>query len=151
MLGHMTKRTKIILSCLFVLAVFMVVSVFQQLRGFDASKKDPQKLFMFYVRNPIPRDVSVQSAVGHANFGGTFIKFRLKLSGKALDDLIAAKQLRSTDSLQPYLLSTNELSELKRPEFYWTDSDKTWSELGKVVKVAADRELGIMFYMVFSP
>ena len=101
-LGHMTKRTKIILSCLVVLAVFMVVSVFQQLRGFDASKEDPQKLFMFYVRNPIPRDVSVQSAVGHANFGGTFIKFRLKLSGKALDDLIAVKQLRSADSLQPY-------------------------------------------------
>jgi hypothetical protein len=147
----MTTRTKIILGGLTIFAVFVVVSVIQSLKGIDASKEDPQELFMFYVQKPIPPDISVQSAVGHANFGGTCITFRLKISGKDLDGLIASKGLQKSDSLQEHLFPDKDLAAMRQPEFYWTDKDMTWSKLGTIVKMAADRDTGAAFYMVFCP
>jgi hypothetical protein len=151
----MTKRTKIILSssaivCV-VFSIFVVVSLVHAFKGIDASKEDPKKLFMFYVQKPIPPDISVQSAVGHANFGGTSITFWLKITSKDLDVLIASKGLRKEDSLQEHLFPDKDLAAMKQPEFYATDKDTTWSKLGTTVRVAADREAGTAFYLVFCP
>ena len=149
----MTTRSKIRLGCLTTVIVFVAMAIegFLYLKGFDASKEDPRKLYMFYVQKQIPTNVIVESAVGHSNFGGTFIKFRLKVSGTAVDDLIKAKRLHVSDFPDTHLLRTNELAELKRPEFYWTNKDTTWSKIGRIVQMVTDRDRGLVYYIVFSP
>ncbi|HXI68802.1 MAG TPA: hypothetical protein VNN22_00435 [Verrucomicrobiae bacterium] len=151
----MTKRTKITLGSLaiagVIFGILVIVSTVQTIKGIDASKEDPQKLFMFYVQRVMPPDISVQSAVGHANFGGTDITFRLKITDKGLDGLIASKGLRKEDSLQEHLFPDKDLAAMRQPEFYATDNDMTWSKLGTTVRMVADRDTGIAFYMVFCP
>jgi len=147
----MSKRTKIMLGGLVILAAFLIASMIQALKGTDASKKDPRELFVHYVQKPIPQGIPVQSAVGHANFGGTSITFRLKLAGEDLDELIASKGLRKHASLQKYAFPDQDLAVMRQPEFYLTDKDVTWSRLGTTVMMAADRDAGIAFYKVFSP
>jgi len=155
MLGSMSTRVKITTGAIAVAAVvfgvFVAVSVVHGLKGLDASKEDPQKLFMFYVQKEIPASISVQSAVGHAYpMGGTGIIFRFKIGQKDLDDLIVSKRLDKQDSLQDGLFSTQDLAELKHPEFYTTDRDTTWSSSRSSVRMAVDRESGSALYMVFS-
>ena len=133
------------------LGVLFVAFIIRSFMGIDASKEDPHELFMVYVQRPIPPEISVQSAVGHANFGGTCITFRLKITGSGLDELIAEKRLHKTDSLQEYTFPDKDLASMKQPEFYYTSEDMTWSELGTVVNMAADRNTGVAFYMVFGP
>ena len=153
----MTKRTKITLTSLATAAAIVgflvVLSIVHALKGIDASKKDPQKLFMAYVQQPIPAGTSVQSAAGHANFGGTDITFRLNITTQNLDQLIASKglQKREIAALQKNLFLDKDLAVMKHPKFYVTDNDMTWSKLGTMVRMAADRDTGIAFYMVLCP
>jgi hypothetical protein len=151
----MSMRVKITIGSIAVAAlvfgVFTVVSIVHELKGLDASKEDPQKLFMFYVKKEIPASVSVQNATGHAYpMGGTGITFRFKIGQKDLDDLIVSKRLNKEDSVQDGLLTALDLAELKHPEYYATDRDTTWSSSQSSVRMAVDRESGIVLYMVFS-
>jgi hypothetical protein len=69
---------------------------------------------------------------------------------KDLDELISSKRLRKTESLQSGLFSDADLSAMKRPEYYSTDTDATWSSSLSGVRMVVDRDSGKVLYMVFS-
>jgi len=106
---------------------------------------------MFYVQKEIPPKIKVQGASGRANFGGTCITFRLSTGQREIDDLIASKHLQRNDSIQTNIFIGVDWSEMKNPEYYGTDADRTWSSLGTTVRMAVDRDNGVAFYTVFSP
>jgi len=131
---------------------FLIFGFFQFAKGLDASKEDPQKLFAFYVQKQPSPSIKVYSASGHAYpFTGTCIVFRFHIGQKDLDDLIVSKRLDKRDSIQEHLFAAQDMAELKHPEYYTTDRDTTWSSSRSDVRMAADRDSGIVLYMVFSP
>ena len=130
---------------------FLIVDFFQFPKAIDASKEDPQLLFTFYVQKQPSPSIKVYSASGHVYpFTGTRIVFRFHIGQKDLDDLIASKRLDKEDSLQGGLFAAQDLAELKHPEYYATDRDTTWSSLRSDVRMAVDRDSGIVLYMVRS-
>jgi hypothetical protein len=153
--GIVTTRMKIIRCVVAILVVFAMVYGLQALRsslkGIDASNEDPTELFKWYVQNPISEDILVQSAVGHANFGGTCITFRLSISNKAVDSLIGSKNLRKAQSVQQNLFPEGQLATMTQPDFYSTHEDTTWSDIGTTAMMAVDRNADTALYLVFSP
>jgi len=146
---------KFALGCLVVGLVLLglfLAAFLHAAKGFDASKEDPQKLFMGYVQKQMPPTLKIQGAVGRATpMGGTGITFKFELGQRDLDDLISSKHLQKEDSLQPGLFAAADLAAMKRPEFYATDSDSTWTASLSGIRMAVDRDSGRVLYMVFSP
>src|SRR4051812_24717531 len=91
--------------------IFVAIGFFQFFKPLDASKEDPQKLYLFYVQKQMPPSLKVQSAFGRATrMGGTSITFRFQIGQEDLDELISSKHLRKTDGLQTGLFSDADLS-----------------------------------------
>jgi hypothetical protein len=125
----------------------IAVFFYQAAKGFDASKEDPQKLFMFYVQKNIPTTVKVIKATGNATpMGGTGIRFQFQIGQKEMEDLISIKHLQKTDALSMH----EDLTGMKQPEFYFTDDDTTWSRSRSSVRVIWDRAINKVIYIVLS-
>jgi hypothetical protein len=151
----MKTGAKIAFGCLgvgFVLFVVVVLAFLYAAKGFDASKEDPRKLYAFYVQQQIPASVKILAATGSATpMGGTGIAFKFEMSLKDLDDLISSKHLEKQTSLQPGLFLDKDIGALKRPEYYTTDKDTTWRASPPTsIRMAVDRESGVVLYYVFS-
>lgn len=152
----MKTSAKIALGCLVVGGLFfflLLAAFFHAANGFDASKEDPRKLYAFYVQKQMPPTLKVHKAIGGGTpFGGTGVAFKFEIGQTNLDELISSKQLQKVDSLQPGLFSETDLDSLKHAEFYATEFDTTWRASPPTsVRMAVDRESGVVLYYVFSP
>jgi hypothetical protein len=131
-----------------VAVIFFMATAFFAFKGFDASKENPQKLFMFYIQKQVPASVKEVSATGHSfPIGGTGITFRFKIDLADLDRLILAKKLQRSE--EPFQF--DDSGDLKQSEFYWTDTDTTWSSSRSSVRMGVDRKSGLVIYEVLSP
>lgn len=125
----------------------VAILFYRDAKGFDASKEDPHKLFMFYIRKNIPATVKLIKATGNATpIGGTGIRFQFEIGEKEMEDLISAKHLQKTDASS----IREDLTGMKQPEFYFTDEDTTWSSSRCSVRVIWDRAANHVIYWVLS-
>ena len=124
----------------------LAVVAFRGMFGFDASKRDPEWVFRRFVRQDVPAEVKVQSAVGHSHFGGTSITLEFTASPQTIDALIKSKGLIKEDTTQTGAFEAVDWSRMESPEYYSVHAGEFWLH-----RMAVDRKKGLVFYFVHSP